>query len=156
MSENDHVRAAQLIFRSQVENVTAELEWLGAHLALCQACAERAAATNRAILAIRSATVQVPPDLVERTRLRVLRRTEQLARRSVPGMWFWLISALSWAWIVTSTILLWRGLGSVAHRVGIPSPIWQMGFALWWAVPALVLGAVLGLRFLQDAQLTQE
>jgi hypothetical protein len=44
----------------------------------------------------------------------------------------------------------------MAHRVGIPSPLWQMGFAMWWAVPALVLAAVLSMQSLQDESLMQE
>lgn len=152
MSQDIHERAARLIFRSQVEAVGEEdLRWLDAHLAVCQACAERAAATKRAIQAVRSASVQINPALVEMTRLRVRRRAEQLGTRRVPGPWFWIVSALSWIWIAASAPYLWRGFGWMAHKVGIPSPIWQMSFALWWAVPALFIAAALSIQSLQDA-----
>ncbi len=157
MSENIHERAARLIFRAQTESVAAaDVKWLEAHLAACPACTERAAATQRAIQAVRSVSVRVAPELVEVTRLRVRRRAQQLQSRVVPGMWFWIISALSWAWIAVSTLYLWRGFGWMAHRIGIPSPFWQMGFALWWAIPALVLAALLSLGSLQDPALMKE
>lgn len=152
MNENSHEYAAQLIFRSQVETVTAaDLKWLEAHLATCQACAGRAAANDRAVQAIRSVSVQVDPALVEMTRLRVRHRAQQLGNSRLPGLWFWAVSFLSWVWIAASTFYLWRGFGWIAHKIGIPSPIWQMGFALWWAVPALILAAVLSMRSLQGA-----
>jgi anti-sigma factor RsiW len=157
MSENMHGRAEQLILQSQVENVTAaDLKWLEAHLASCPACARRAAAMDHAIQSIRSVSVRVNPALVEMTRLRVRRRAQELDRRRLPGMWLWVVSAISWAWIAASASYLWRGFGWMAHRVGIPSPLWQMGFAMWWAVPALVLAAVLSMQSLQDESLMQE
>jgi len=151
MSENTHERAEQLILQSQAENLTtADLKWLEAHLASCPACARRAAATDHAIRSIRSVSVRVNPALVEMTRLRVRRRALELGRRRLPGIWLWIASAVSWAWIAASVSCLWRFFGWMAHRVGIPSPFWQMGFALWWAVPALVLAAVLSMQSLQD------
>jgi hypothetical protein len=72
------------------------------------------------------------------------------------GIWLWIASAVSWAWIAANVSYLWRVFGWMAHRVGIPSPLWQMGFALWWAVPALVLAALLSMESLQDASPMKE
>ncbi len=157
MNGSDHERAAQLIFRSQLEHVTAEdSDWLEAHLAICVECSERAAMMRRTVLAIRSISVQVDPVLIERTRLRVRQRAQVLGSRSSPGMWLWVVSAISWAWMAASASYMWRGFGWVAHRVGIPSPLWQMGFALWWVVPALIVAAVLSLHSLGSAEPIKE
>lgn len=157
MSENVHERAAHLIVQSQVENVaTADRSWLEAHLTSCPACARRAAATDDTVQSIRSISVQVNPALVEMTRFRVRRRAQELDRRRLPGMWLWIAGAVSWAWTAASVSCLWRIFGWMAHRVGIPSPLWQMGFALWWAVPALILASVLSLKGLQDASPMRE
>ncbi len=151
MSDDVHVRAQKLILRSNVEGLGAsDLSWLDAHLSSCPECERRAAATEEAIQAIRSVSVRVDPALVEAARRRVHRRARELERGRLPGTWFWLASAASWLWIAASFSFLWRGFGWVAARVGIPSPFWQMGFALWWAVPALVLVAALSVRSLQE------
>ncbi len=152
MSENLHEHARQLISRSQVEAVSStDLKWLEAHLSACPACAERAAGIHHAVQAIRSVSVRVNPALVERTRLRVRRRGEEMAGRTMPGLWLWVGAALSWAWIAASASYLWGCFGSLAHRIGIPSPVWQMGFVLWWTVPAVAVAVVLSMRSLQDA-----
>jgi anti-sigma factor RsiW len=157
MSENMHRRAEQLILQSQAENVaSADLKWLEVHLATCAACARCAAATDHAVQSIRSVSIRLNPALVEMTRLRVRQRAQELDRRRLPGMWLWIVAAISWAWIAASMSYLWRGFGWMAHRVGIPSPLWQMGFAMWWVAPALILAAVLSLRSLQDASPMQE
>ena len=157
MSENSHERAAQLIFRSQVEGVpAADLNWLEAHLAVCETCAERAAAMSRAVHAIRSVSVPVDPALIERTRLRVRQHRLEMEKHRRPGLWLWIVSAISWAWMAASATYLWRGFGWMAHRVGIPSPLWQMGFAFWWAVPALILAAVLSMHSLTHAEPVKE
>ncbi len=152
MSENLHEQARQLISRSQVDRVSpADSKWLEAHLSACPECAEWAAATHRAVQAIRLVSVRVDPILVERTRLRVRHRAEKMAGRNLPGIWLWVGAALSWGWIAASASYLWGCFGLLAHRIGIPSPIWQMGFVLWWMVPALAVAVVLSMRSLQDA-----
>ncbi len=157
MSESTHERAARLIFRSQIEDMPpADSVWLEAHLADCDECRHRAAATYRAIQAIRSATVALDPALVENTRLQIRRLAQKRVRRGFPGAWLWVGSALSSAWIVVSGLYAWRGFGWIAHQVGIPSPFWQMGFALWWVVPTLLLAALLSAQGMLDSAIAEE
>jgi anti-sigma factor RsiW len=152
MSEDRHKEAQRLILQSSTGSVTAgELRRLEEHLAVCRECAGIAAATDSTVCAIRSFSIRLDPQFVELTRLRVRRRAEELSRRRLPGAWFWIGSAVSWAWILASASYLYRGFGWMAQKAGIPSPLWQMGFVLWWAVPALILAAVLSLHTLQDA-----
>jgi anti-sigma factor RsiW len=152
MKEDPHKNAQRLILQSRVGKVTAgDLEWLEKHLAACRSCAGSAAATDSAIGAIRSLSIRLDPALVESTRIRVRRRAQELNRHRLPGLWLWTGSAVSCVWIVGSTSWLYHGFGWMAQRAGIPSPLWQMGFVLWWAVPALMLAAALTLRSLQDA-----
>ena len=154
---NPHERAARLIFRTQIEGLSAtDSAWLEDHLAACPACRDRGAATDRAVQALRAVTGQVDPALVRITKLRVRRLAEERERRRVAGIWLWVGVALSSAWIAASAFYVWRGFAWVAHRVGIPSPFWQMGFPLWWAVPALVLTALLSAQGLMGPTLMKE
>jgi anti-sigma factor RsiW len=149
MSDSQHERAARMIFRSQLEDLDeADSNWLEAHLADCAECSVRAASMRRSILAIRSATVQVDPAMVQVTRLRVRRRALERERRSLAGTWLWLVTALSLAWIAAVADVTWRGFGWAAHQIGVPSPFWQMGFAIWWVVPPLLLAAMFAGRCL--------
>jgi len=50
----------------------------------------------------------------------------------------WAACAISWAFGAVSAPYVWRGQEWVGHRTGVPNLVWQMGFGLWWALPAVV------------------
>ena len=150
MNHGLHERAQQLLAESVVEGLRpADETWLREHLAGCPACAQQAAATQNVLHALRSVPVQVPRDLAARTQLRVRLRTLETSKVANGSFWLWAVTAASWVLGVFSAPLVWRGFAWLGANFGLPKLALEMGFVLWWAVPALVaVGAVLHQRAL--------
>jgi len=150
MNHGLHERAQQLLAESVVEGLRpADETWLREHLAGCPACAQQAAATQNVLHALRSVPVQVPRDLAARTQLRVRLRTLETSKVANGSFWLWAVTAASWVLGVFSAPLVWRGFAWFGANFGLPKLALEMGFVLWWAVPALVaVGAVLHQRAL--------
>jgi hypothetical protein len=143
MSQELHARAERLIAQERVEGIcAADQQWLHQHLVDCASCAARASATEQAIRSLRALSVAIPPALASRTQFRVRLRAEQL--RSEPR-WrmVWAACGISWAFGAATAPYVWRGLEWVGHRLGVPNIIWELGFGLWWALPAAVVAVIL-------------
>ena len=139
MNENLHQRAQRLLAESVVEGIAApDQAWLGQHLRECTDCAHEAAVTQEALQALRGVPVAVPRDLVARTQLRVRLRAQQASESSRSGLLLWIITAASWLLGVLSAPLVWRGFAWFGGQFGVPRLALEMGFVLWWTVPALV------------------
>jgi hypothetical protein len=54
-----------------------------------------------------------------------------------------LACALSWAFGIASARYVWRLFEWFGERTGIPKLVWELGFGLWWTIPALFAAAVL-------------
>jgi hypothetical protein len=139
MSQEFHARAEQLIAQERIEGISsADQNWLRQHLAECQGCAARAAATEQALRSLRSLSVPLPKALASRTQFRVRMRAHQL--RSEPR---WRLvgvaCGISWAFGAATAPYVWRGLEWAGHRMGVPNIVWELGFGLWWALPAAVV-----------------
>jgi hypothetical protein len=143
MSQDLHARAARLIAQERVEGISADDQrWLRQHLADCAGCSARASRTEQAIRSLRGWSVAMPPALASRTQFRVRMRAEQL--RSEPRWrWVWAACGISWAFGAATAPYVWRGLEWAGHRLGVPNIIWELGFGLWWALPAAVVGLIL-------------
>ena len=150
MNDNLHIRAQRLLAESVVEGLRpADETWLREHLAECPACAQEASATQNALRALRAVPVNVPRDLAARTQLRVRLRAQEASAASSGSFWLWAVTAASWLLGVFSAPLVWRGFAWLGSNFGLPKLAIEMGFVLWWAVPALVaVGAVLHQRAL--------
>ena len=148
MSENRHQRAQQLFDQSLVEGLSsADQAWLDAHLQDCAPCAREVASTRELLHALRTVPVSVPSDLAARTQLRVRLRAQESAQTSSSSALLWVITAASWLLGVLSAPLVWRGFAWVGAQLNLPKPVLELGFVLWWAVPALIaLAAVLHQR----------
>jgi len=136
-----HGKARHLIARDRVEGIPRDdREWLDGHLAQCPECAGVADDTERALRWLRAVAVPLPPALASRAQLRVyLRAQERRPVRWVP----WAACAVSWAAGIASSPYVWRGFEWLGRETGLPPLLWKTGFALWWAVPALLAaGAV--------------
>ena len=143
MSQELHARAERLIAQERVEGISAaDQQWLRRHLAECASCVARAAATEQAIRSLRGLSVSLPPTLASRTQFRVRLRAEQL--RSEPR-WrmVWVACGISWAFGAATAPYVWHGLEWAGHRLGVPNIVWEMGFGLWWALPAAVVALIL-------------
>ncbi len=144
MSQDIHEHAERLLLKSSVEGLApAEETWLGLHLRDCTACVAVAGRLEEVVHSLRSATVDVEPSLVERTRRKVRLRAGELGSGNPAKTLIWIACAVTWAWMAVSAPYVWRGFAWVGSRTGFPDWTWQMGFGLWWLLPALAVGAAL-------------
>lgn len=144
MSEDVHARAARLIAQERVEGITgADRDWLDRHLEDCAPCGGLAQDTDWALRSLRSFSVAVPLTLASRTQFRIHMRAREIQERERRRWSLWISCGLSWALGAASAPHVWRGFEWLGHRSGLPSLVWQTGFVLWWALPALVAAAIL-------------
>jgi hypothetical protein len=138
MNPETHARAEQLIAQERVEGVSqAEREWLSAHLQDCAHCAEHARQTEQALRSLRTIAIPLPSGLASRTQFRVQLRQQQLREREPKRRALWLACAISWAFGIVSAPYVWRLFQWFGERTGVPKLIWELGFGLWWTIPAL-------------------
>jgi hypothetical protein len=143
MNGDPHVRAQKLMAESLVEGISsADQAWLATHLQECADCAREAALTQDLLHALHTVPVAIPSDLAARTQLRVRMRAQEAAQSSHGGLLLWTITGLSWILGVVSAPLVWRGFAWIGGQFGVPKLALEMGFVLWWAVPALIAIAV--------------
>lgn len=154
MSENLHERGLQLIAKARVEGLSdSEHEWLTAHLRDCDFCAEHARQTDRALRALRTAAIPVPADLASRTQFRVRLRASELRQREPQRRMLWLACAASWILGIASAPYVWRLFAWFGQRTGMPKLVWEIGFGLWWTIPAAFAVIVL---LLENARQSEE
>lgn len=148
MSSEQHRRAQRLIAQERIEGAesiaAAERDWLMQHLRECEECSQAARSTERALASLRSLGVDVPPGLASRTQLRVRLRAEELREHAPARKYLWAISGVSWALGVATAPWVWQAFSWLGQHAGVPKLVWQLGFVLWWAVPAMfAAGAVI-------------
>ena len=144
MTAELHTRAEQLIAQARVEGISAgEQEWLRGHLAQCAACAASAGLTEEAIRGLRGLSVPLPRTLASRTQMRVRLRAQQLESYEPRWRMVWAACLVSWAFGAASAPYVWHGLEWLGHRMNLPNLVWQIGFGLWWALPAVVTAVIL-------------
>ena len=138
MSETVHERALRLIAQERVEGMAdAESAWLRAHLEECELCAESGRSTDRALQMMRTSAIALPSGLAERTQFRVRLRAQELREREPHRRALWLACAASWVFGIFSAPYVWNLFQWFGKRTGMPKLVWEVGFGLWWTVPAL-------------------
>jgi hypothetical protein len=144
MTESLHVRAQDLFAKSLVEGiVSTDRTWLDQHLRDCRDCAREILGTQELLGALRNVPIAVPRELAARTQLRVRLRAQETAPASQNGILLWVITAMSWLLGLFSAPLVWRGFAWVGGHFSIPRIALEMGFVLWWVIPALfAVGAI--------------
>jgi hypothetical protein len=152
MNENLHARAETLIAQERIEGITqSERDWLAAHLRQCQSCTQVAQQTNDALRVLRAVHVSLPRGLAERTRFRLQFRAQEMREREPKRRLLWIMCAMSWALGIATAPYVWRAFEWAGDRMGLPRLMWEMGFGLWWTIPALVAAAVVLLENLRQA-----
>lgn len=138
-----HERTRQLISQELIEGIPeSDRRWLEAHLKDCERCSASAAAVGRALHALKAIAIPVPSGLARRTQFRVhLRMQEQQAVKAKPGF-LWIACAISWIFGAISASYVWQGLQWATERMALPRFVPEVGFGLWWALPAIVAGAI--------------
>jgi anti-sigma factor RsiW len=143
MTKGMHARAQQLIAQQRVEGLSeSDRAWLDAHLQSCPACAQRANETDYALKSLRNAFIPVPSGLASRTQFRVRLRAQQLQEREPRRRMLWVICGMSWALGIASAPYVWQAFNWIGGHTGAPRLLLQVGFGLWWAIPALFAAAI--------------
>jgi hypothetical protein len=144
MNEDIHISAQRLIDQDRVEGISLERrEWLDRHLETCANCARHADLTDGALRSLRAVPVSLPPALVSRSQMRVYFRAQQLQNAGTGGWALWISCAISWLLGSATAPYIWGAFRWMGQHAGVPDLIWQMGVALWWALPALIAIAIL-------------
>ena len=138
MTENLHDRALQLVSKGRVEGLAqSESDWLNAHLQDCEFCNDHAQQTDRALRSLRTAPISLPADLASRTQFRVRLRAMELRDREPKRRMLWLACAASWIFGIASAPYVWRVFEWLGRATGAPKLVLEIGFGLWWTLPAL-------------------
>jgi hypothetical protein len=144
MSENLHASAEQLIAKERVEGLSqAERALLAAHLQECALCSEHARQTDQALRSMRTASISLPAGLASRTQFRVRLRAMELREREPKRRALWLACAASWVFGIASAPYVWRLFEWFGQVTGVPKLVWEIGFGLWWTIPAVFAVIVL-------------
>jgi len=144
MSENIHQRALHLIAQARVEGMSeTDVAWLRAHLETCDSCAGHARQTDRALRSLRSVAIPLPDGLARRTQFRVHLRAQELREREPKRRALWFACGVSWVFGGVSAPYVWSLFQWIGQRAGLPKIVWEVGFGLWWTIPALFVVAVL-------------
>jgi hypothetical protein len=144
MSDQNHARAERLIAQERVEGISqAERDWLAAHFGECTHCAEHARQTDRALRSLRTTAILLPSGLASRTQFRVQLRLQEMREREPRRRALWAACAVSWVFGIASAPYAWRLFQWLGERTGVPKLVWELGFGLWWTVPAVFVAIVL-------------
>lgn len=138
-----HARAEHLIAQELVEGIAENDRcWLERHLRECQRCSASAAETGRAVRALNTAAIPVPAGLAQRTQFRVRLRMQERRQNRIQRGFLWIACAASWLFGAVSASYVWSGLQWVGQSLALPHLVPEIGFGLWWALPAIVAGAI--------------
>jgi hypothetical protein len=152
MNENLHARAEKLIAQERIEGISqSERDWLAAHLRECVTCTQVAQQTNDALRTLRGMAIPLPRGLAARTQFRVQLRAQEMREREPKRRLLWIMCAMSWALGIATAPYVWRAFEWAGEHIGLPRLVWEMGFGLWWTIPALVAAAVVVLENLRQA-----
>ena len=144
MSADLHARAELLIAKERVEGLSpSERDSLAAHLQDCATCTDFARQTDQALRTMRSAAIPLPADLASRTQFRVRLRAMELREHEPKRRALWLACSVSWVFGIASAPYVWRLFQWFGERTGVPNFVWEIGFALWWTIPAGFAAVVL-------------
>ena len=61
--------------------------------------------------------------------------------KAKPGF-LWTACAISWIFGAVSASYVWHGMQWATQRMALPRFIPELTFGLWWALPAIVAGAI--------------
>lgn len=144
MQSELHEKAHAMVDRSMVEGISPdEQRWLANHISQCAECSQYAELSQRTIRALDSFAFDLDPEVALRTQNIIRARADRVASHGPE----WSI-AISAAFVLTivGSIAMWESAGWLAGRWNVPAPTWQIGFALLWVLPSVLLDALLLFR----------
>jgi hypothetical protein len=123
-------------------NSTDEQRWLNNHTGECAECSRYAEFSRRAIRALDSFAFELDPAAAFRVENAIRNRAKQLASAEFQGRRF-LVGAMTAMFLtIAGSIAMWQPSAWLAGRWNLPTPAWQIGFAMFWLLPSALLGIV--------------
>ncbi len=146
MTQSPHDEVRRLIAASATDLSEAQQALLQAHLQDCGPCRDYAAATAEIVRALRGVPLAADPRLVRNTQARVRARAFALRQRQEWRRLVALACPLVGLSAAITTPLVWRAFQWMGTYAGLSRPLWQVAFAFYWIVPALLVSVLLLLR----------
>jgi hypothetical protein len=147
MNLENHERARKLMATRRIEGVSsAEETWLDDHLAQCDECSKEAHALALAINSLRTFSVTARPDAVRRASAAVRARAEQIRQQRERAVPIWIAAAMSSAVAILTTPYTWAVFAWLGRLLQVSDITWQVGFLMWWFLPATLAGAIAARR----------
>jgi hypothetical protein len=158
MQNETHARARFLLDRAMVEAISPdEQQWLNRHTAECAECAGYGELSNRAIRALDSFAFELDPAAALRVENVIRSRAHRLASNQFHRRSLWAGAVVAMFLTITGSIAMWQPTAWLAGRWNLPSPAWQIGFAMFWLLPSALLGLLPFFRrnFMDDGSSTE-
>ena len=142
MKRDSHQEARELITFGSQGLADSEHARLSTHLDGCAPCREYAQAAEQLVRSLRSVPFAADLALVQKSLLRVRLRAQQL-RQGQERQWLvWMACILVGLSAGITTPLLWRGFEWLGEWARVSSPVWQVGFMVFWISPALAASLI--------------
>jgi predicted anti-sigma-YlaC factor YlaD len=147
MKADIHQQVQQWIACAGVEDVAGEgSASLQQHLLECPSCRDYADAASQMVEALRSVPFAADSNLVRSTQQRVRARAYQLQQERNRLQFVWMSCALVAFAAAVTTPFLWQGFRWISEIANVSTPVWQIGFAIFWISPSLAISVFLVAR----------
>ena len=147
MKLESHEGARQLLRAARVEGISdKERQWLDAHLAGCAECSGEAAVLAAAIDSLQALSRDTGPEVVRRTSAAVHRRAGEIRVKREHAVPLWTAVAASSVWAIITTPYVWSTFAWLGHELYLGDTVWQVGFLMWWFLPATAFGCIAAWR----------
>ena len=141
MQYESHARARFLLDQAMMEGISLdEQRWLNRHTEDCAECSRYGELSRRAIRALDSFAFELDPVAALRVEDAIRSRANRLASNDFHCRSFFIGAVLAMFLTITGSIAMWQLAAWLAGRWNLPSPAWQIGFAMFWLVPSALLG----------------
>ena len=145
MNIENHERARKLMAIRRIEGISSvEETWLDDHLAQCDECSTEANSLALAINSLRAFSVTARPEAVRRASAAIRMRAEQRQQERQRAIPIWIAAAMSVALAIVTTPYTWAVFAWLGRILQVSDIAWQLGFLVWWFLPASVVAAVAG------------
>lgn len=141
MPAEPHARARLLLDQAMMEGISPdEQRWLNSHTDECAECSRYGELSRRAIRALDSFAFELDPAAAFRMEDAIRRRANWLASNEFHGRRFIIGAVAAMLLTIAGSIAMWQPAAWLAGRWNLPSPAWQIGFAMFWLLPSILLG----------------
>jgi predicted anti-sigma-YlaC factor YlaD len=143
MNIENHERARKLLAARRIEGISPiEETWLDDHLAQCDDCSKEADTLALAINSLRTFSVTARPEAVRRASAAIRMRAEQRQQERQRAIPIWIAAVMSVALAIFTTPYTWAVFAWLGRILQVSDIAWQLGFLMWWFLPASVVAAV--------------